>query len=169
MLWLELMYVINKWKNTEKYWMQLAVCKGTTSFAAWDKKTSPMCVQALKKLRFFWFSNSPLGIWHYIHLWVTVFLHVSEFWNKKRTTFEVILFWWFFFLPSTQLNWIKLKGQCKTWMDNVLEISANSQTGLTVFCPRSQLASEIICLNRRDRTSQGASLATPPSFAFPRM
>lgn len=28
-------------------------------------------------------------------------------------------------------------------------------TDFSVFCTHSQLASEIICLNRRDRTSQG--------------
>lgn len=32
---------------------------------------------------------------------------------------------------------------------------AETPTDFSVFCSHSQLASEIICLNRRDRTSQG--------------
>lgn len=53
-----------------------------------------------------------------------------------------------------KLNWIHYYNMvCKSIEECCYD--PETRTDFSVFCTHSQLASEIICLNRRDRTSQG--------------
>lgn len=97
-----------------------------------------------------------LGSYLYTTLWHFIY-HLRKFWTKTHNNIKhptANLYIW----HSEESNWIR----CYVTWNNMERKSIakcfyvpETPTDFSVFCTHSQLASEIICLNRRDRTSQG--------------